>query len=244
MVVGHNAEFGPAVDDSEQTEVVVLELLLGHLAETELVEQIITQQQLMAVVAHAAKDSLARSVHAAGQLVAVAGEHQLEQVRDRLGVLLDLLLGGRVEDGEAGVDVPLVCVDAQRDVHLYVFNAANVAGRFPGELVICGPRGAHAEEGGVRHGLRVGRDAVVLLAREVHVLGAQARQDVFDKGKVGVGRAVLDEDQWLALWVDAGPVERVARHDADVAGQVLLKGGYLGRLARRLASDDGAELGG
>jgi hypothetical protein len=55
---------------------------------------------------------------------------------------------------------------------------------------------------------------------------------------------VLDQDQRLAPGVDARPVERVARDDADVAGQVFLEGGYLWGLARCLAADDSAELGG
>jgi hypothetical protein len=211
MVVRHDAQLRPAIHHSQQTKMVILELLLRHLTQAKLIQQLVAQQQLMALVAmDAAKDGLARSVHARRELVAVPRQHQLEQLRDRLGVLLDLLLGVRVEDGEPRVDMPFVRVDAQRDVDLDVLDAANVARRFPGELVVGGPGGAHAEEGGVRHGLRVGRDAVVLLARQVHVLGAQAGQDVLDKGEVGVRGAVLDQDQRLAFGVDTRPVERVA----------------------------------
>jgi hypothetical protein len=50
--------------------------------------------------------------------------------------------------------------------------------------------------------------------------------------------------QWLAARVDIGSVERMAGHDVDVAGQVLLERLDLGVLARRLAAYDGAQLGG
>ena len=155
---------------------IVLQLPLRHLPQTEPIQQIIPQQQLLPLLllVRAAKHSVPRRIHAPAQLVPVASQHQLEQLRHRLGVLLDLLLGVRVQDGEAGVYVPFVRIDAQGDVDFDVLDAADVAGRFPRKLVVGGPGGAHAQEGGVCDGLRVGRDAVVLFARQVHVLGLQA----------------------------------------------------------------------
>ena len=100
----------------------------------------------------------------------MASEHELEEPSDRLGVLLDLLLCVWVQDGEAGVDVPFVRVDAQGDVDLDVLDAAYVARVLPGELVVRHPCSTHAEEGCMRDGLRVGCDAVVLFAGEVDVL--------------------------------------------------------------------------
>jgi hypothetical protein len=100
---------------------------------------------------------------AVAQFVAVARKHEFEELGDRLGVLFDLGLSSRIEDGEAGVDVPFVGEDAQRDVHLDVLDAADVARDFPGELLVGCPSGAHAQEGGVGDGLRVGCYAVVLL---------------------------------------------------------------------------------
>lgn len=72
-------------------------------------------------------------------------------------------------------------------------------------------------------GLRVGSDAVVLLAGEVDVLGLQAGEDGLDEGEVGVRGAVLDQYEGLAFGVYARPVEGVAGYNADVRGEVLLK---------------------
>jgi hypothetical protein len=67
-------------------------------------------------------------------------------------------------------------------------------------------------------------DTVVLLGSEVDVLGPKTGHDVLDESEVGVRCAVLDQDQWLALRVDAWAVKRVDTNDADIFRQVLLKG--------------------
>ena len=72
-------------------------------------------------------------------------------------------------------------------------------------------------------GLRVGSDAVVLLAGEVDVLGLQAGEDVLDECEVGVRGAVLDQYERLAFGVYARPMEGVAGYNADVRREVLLK---------------------
>ena len=54
---------------------------------------------------------------------------------------------------------------------------------------------------------------------------------------------MLDEHQGLALWIDIGTVEGVAGYDVNVGRQVLLEGLDLGIFTRRLAANDGAELG-
>jgi hypothetical protein len=46
----------------------------------------------------------------------------------------------------------------------------------------------------MRDSLSVCRDAIVLLGSEVDVLRAKGGHDVFDKGEVMVGCAVLDQD--------------------------------------------------
>jgi hypothetical protein len=188
MIVRHNAQLPPTIRNRQQTEMIVLQLALRHLAQAKPIQQIIPQQQLLPLLllVRAAKHRFPRRIHAPTQLRLVAREHQLEQLGDAFSILLDLLLGVGVEDGQAGVHVPLVRVDAEGDVDLDVLDAADVARRFPGELVVGGPCGAHAEEGGVRHGLRVGGYAVVLLARQVYVLGLQAREDALDEGEVCV----------------------------------------------------------
>jgi hypothetical protein len=55
---------------------------------------------------------------------------------------------------------------------------------------------------------------------------------------------VLDQDERLAFGVDARPVEGVAGYDADIGGEVLLESFNLWCFARRLAANDGADLGG
>lgn len=152
---------------------VIFQPLLGNLAEAEAVEDLVLEQEIL-VHATGAKDGVLGGHDARAELFLVAAEEELEELGDGLGVLLDLLLGVRVEDGKSGVDVPFVCVDTQRDVDLDVLDAAYVPRVLPGELVVGHPGGAHAEEGGVRDGLRVCGDTVVLLAGQVDVLGPQA----------------------------------------------------------------------
>lgn len=76
--------------------------------------------------------------------------------------------------------MPFVRVDAQSDVAFHVFDPADPARHFPGELVVGLPCGAHAQEGGVCDGLGVGGDAVVFLAREEDIFGAEGREGVCD----------------------------------------------------------------
>jgi hypothetical protein len=72
-------------------------------------------------------------------------------------------------------------------------------------------------------GLRVGSDAVVLLAGKVDVFGLQAGEDGLDEGKVSIGGAVLDQYEGLAFGVYARPVEGVAGNNADIRWEVFLK---------------------
>ena len=139
--------------------------------------------------------------------------------------------------------MPLVGVDAEGDVDLDVFDAAAPAGYFPGELGVGRPGGAHAEEGSVRDGLRVRRDAVVFFGREVHEFGFEAREHAGNEGEGGVGGTVLDEDEGLAGGRDVGAVERVAGDDFDVDGEVFLEGFDLGGFAGGLSADNCTHLG-
>jgi hypothetical protein len=137
-------------------------------------------------VAIISKHSFARGVYPVPQLVPLSGEHQLEQLGDRLGILLDLFLRVGVKDGETGVDVPFVCVDAKRYVLFNVLDATDIAGCLPWKLIIRRPSSAHAKEGGVCDSLCVCCYAVVLLACEVDVLRSETGHDVLDKGEIGV----------------------------------------------------------
>lgn len=102
---------------------------------------------------------------------------------------------------------------------------------------------AHGEEGGVRNGLGVSGDAVVLGGREVDEARAEAGEDGLDLAEGRVGRAVLDEDQGLVVGVDGRAVEGVAGDNVDVLGEVALKRLDLGGFAGRLGAHDGAEFG-
>lgn len=170
---------------------IILKFLLWNRPKCELIQQIIPQQQLLPLVI-LAKHRFPTGMHTLAQLLPLPRKHQLKQFRDRLGVLLNLLFRIGIEDRQTSVDVPFIRVDAQRDVHFDILDAADVARAVPGELVVGEPGAAHAEEGSVRHGLRVGGDAVVLLRGQVDMLGAQAGHDGFNKGEVGVGGAVFD----------------------------------------------------
>lgn len=55
---------------------------------------------------------------------------------------------------------------------------------------------------------------------------------------------MLDDDKWLTSGVYSRSVKRMARHDFDVAGQILLKGGQFGGFTRGLPTDYGTDLGG
>lgn len=173
---------------------VVLEPLLRrwNLAQRKLIQHFVLEEQVARGLR--SKDSGARGVYAGAQFVFLAREHELEELGHAFGVLLDLLLRRGIQDREAGVDVPFVCVDAERDVDFDVLDAADVARQFPRELVVGQPGGAHGEEGRVRYGLRVGGNAVVLLRGEVDVLGFQTGEHCFDEVEGGVCGAVFDQD--------------------------------------------------
>lgn len=76
--------------------------------------------------------------------------------------------------------MPFVRVDAERDVAFHVFDPADPARHFPGELVVGLPCCAHAQERGVCDGLCVGGYAVVFLAGEEDIFGAEGGEGVCD----------------------------------------------------------------
>ena len=171
---------------------VIRRPLPRHLAQRKPIQHLIPQQQILPVPP-SRKHSLPGRPYAFFKLRSMPAQHQLEQLGHGLGVLPYLGLGRRVQDREAGVDVPFVGVDPQCDVRFHVLDPAHVPARLPGELIVRAPRRAHAQECRVRDGLRVGGDAVVGLGREVYVLGAEAGEDARDEGEAGIGGAVLDQ---------------------------------------------------
>lgn len=205
MIVRDDAQLRPTIHNGQQTQMAVRRGVLARpVRQRKPVENLVLQQQVLSLGART-EDRSPGGVDPLLQFVPAALDHQLVQLRHRLRILADLFLRGRVEDGEPGVHVPFVRVDAQRDVDLHVLDAAHPARDLPGELLVGVPGRPHAQEGGVRDRLRVGGDAVVQLAREVDILGVEAGQDVLDEPQAGVRRAVLDQD----LWKERGVISHV-----------------------------------
>lgn len=243
VVVGDDAQGAPAVDHGQQAEVVVGQGLVGAdgggpRVQAELVEDAVVEQGRGAPpargVAVGAEDLLAGGEDARAQLVLVAPQHQLVELGDGAGVLGDLLARLRVEDREPRVHVPLLVVDAHHQVDLDVLDAADVARALPGELRRRVPRLAHAEEGRVRHRLRVRRDAVVLVRRQVHVLGAEAPQHGLYLGERRVRGAVFDQDLYTTQVINAKST--LAKKDTMV-GLRLPEAGPSSQLPGRVESD-------
>lgn len=60
------------------------------------------------------------------------------------------------------------------------------------------PSLAHGQKGGVRYSLRVGRDAVVFLGRQINIFGPETAQNGFDFAQSLVRRAMLNENERLS----------------------------------------------
>lgn len=90
--------------------------------------------------------------------------------------------------------MPFVSVDAKSDVDLDIFNAAEIAGNLPRELLVGHPCGAHAQEGSMGDGLGVGSDAVVLSCIEINIFRVEAGEHLLDQCKALIGGPVLDEN--------------------------------------------------
>lgn len=125
--------------------------------------------------------------------------HEFVQFGNRLGVLADLLLGCRIEDGESSINMPLVGVDAQGNVHLYVLNTAYPSCKLPWELLVGLPCGSHTQEGCVSDSLGICGNAVVIFASEVDMRGSEAGEDLFDKLKAFVRGSMLDDDLYTTF---------------------------------------------
>jgi hypothetical protein len=243
MVVRDDAQLPPAVDHGQKTQVVVAHLLRRLLAEAELVEQLIVQQQLVFGLERA-EDCSPSSVDTLSQLLPVPAEHELEQLRHALSVLSNLASSAGIEDGKTSVDVPLVAVDAKGEVHLHVLDAANVSWHLPGELLVGCPCGAHGEESSVGDSLCVRSDAIVHVGGEVYMLGLEAAEDALNKVDRLLRGFVVDDNERLAFGIDTRSVERVTRDHFDVGWEVLLEGGDLRCFSGCLATDDGTLFGG
>lgn len=67
--------------------------------------------------------------------------------------------------------MPFLAVYAHRQVDFDVLDAANVTCPFPWELTRRVPGLAHAKKSGMGYGLGIRGDTVVVMRREIHVLG-------------------------------------------------------------------------
>lgn len=90
-----------------------------------------------------AKHPFPRLIHSLPEGILLLLDHELEDIRRALGVHPDLFPCRRVEDREAGVDVPFVAVDAEGDVDFDDFDAADVSFGFPGIVLAVFPRCSH-----------------------------------------------------------------------------------------------------
>lgn len=168
-------------------------LFTRAIRQRETIQHFISQQQILALGIRS-EDRSTGLFNSALQLLSPAFDHQLVQLRDRLCILSNLLLCGRIQDRKTRVYVPLICVYAKGDVDLDVLDAAYPAGNLPGELIVCVPRRTHAEKRGVCHGLCIGCDAVVHLAADMNVFGLEGGKHLFHESHTLIGCAVLNED--------------------------------------------------
>jgi len=170
-------------------------------------------------------------MHTFTELVPLPCEHELEQLGHRFGILLNLLLRVWVEDRKTCIDVPLIRVDAEGNVHLDVLNTTDVTRAVPRELVVREPCTAHAEESGMSNSLCVRCNAIMLLGGKIDVLGPEAGHNILHERKVSIRGAILDQHQWLPFRVYAWPVEGVHGDNADVFRKVFVKSLHLRGLA-------------
>jgi len=79
-----------------------------------------------------AENHIPRPIYPLPQPLLISPQHQLKQLSRALRELVDLSAGRRMEDSEAGVDVPLVGIDSEHYVYFDGFDAADVVAVFPG----------------------------------------------------------------------------------------------------------------
>lgn len=198
---------------------IIRRFLRGTAAQRKAIKHFILQKQIAMRLIANLEDRSAGRFHTMFQFFAMPTKHQLVQFRHALSILANLDFGTGIENRQAGIDVPFVAIDAQRHVDLDVFNAAYVSRGFPGKLIVGAPRSAHAEKCGVRDGLRVGGNHVVLFCAQIDEFRLEAGQRVLDEGDRGRRTAaVINYHQWLADGRHIGSVQRVAAYDVHVAG--------------------------
>ena len=194
MIVRDNAEFRPAVNNSKQTEMTVRRRLPARsFGQREPIQYLVLQQQILSL---GARSEYRRTcgLYPTLELLPLSSNHQFVQICDRLGVLANLLLRRWVEDGEPGIDVPFVRVDAQGNIDLDILDTAYPPSMLPGELIVGLPGGSHAQESSMSDSLRICGDTVVHLTGEIDMFGAERGEDRLNEFEAFVRGSVLDED--------------------------------------------------
>lgn len=90
--------------------------------------------------------------------------------------------------------MPFVRVDAQGDIDLDILDTAHPSSMLPGELIVGLPGGSHAQESSMGDSLCIRGDAVVHLAGEMDMFGAERGEDGFNEFEAVIRGSVLDED--------------------------------------------------
>ena len=173
MIIRDNAEFRPAINNRKQTEMAIRRRLFARpIGQREPIQYLVLQQQILSFGARSENRGTC-SLHSTLKLIPVPSNHQFVQVSHRLSILANLLLRRWVEDGEPGIDVPFVRVDAQGDIDLDILDTAHPSSMLPGELIVGLPSGSHAQESSMGDSLCIRCDAVVHLAGEIDMFGAE-----------------------------------------------------------------------
>lgn len=194
MVVWDDSQLRPAINNRQQTQVIVRgRLFTWAVAEREPVQNLIFQQKILAFGA-CSENRRSCIPDSALEFLSAALNHELVKVCHRFRILADLCLCCWVKNGKAGINVPFVCVDAQSDVDLDVFDTSDPTGHLPGELLVCVPCSTHAKERRVCNRLGVCGNAIVHFTSKVDILRTETRQDILDEPETLIRRTMLDED--------------------------------------------------
>ena len=104
------------------------------------------------------------------------------------------------------------------------------------------PCRAHAQESHMCDRLRIRRDPVMLLVRQMSHLALKTSQNPLHKRQLLVRPSMVDNHQGLSARRHRRSMHTMARNDVHILGQVLLKRCNLGRLDRRLTRYNRTDL--
>lgn len=96
----------------------------------------------------------------------------------------------------------------------------------------------------MRDRLRISRDPIVLLVRQMSDLALKTAQNPLHKRQLLLRSSMVDNNEWLSARRHRGSMHTVTRNDVHILRQVLLKCCNLWSLDRRLTRDNSANFGG